>query len=321
MTFVYSFPEQLLPHRRVPGEDSGACGGYEHQDTRDPPQAAGGKVRSRSCSVCLAVTPGAAVASPACSGRRQRRLRWPRAPGHAGSAAGCRRESPLEELQRLFGGHSWSSSCLIGVFRTKAAAPAAATSPRTRGIRRRLPAGKSARELQRLFGGHSWSSSCLHRRVPDEGSGAGGGHEPQNTRDPPQAAGGKVRSRSCSVCLAVTPGAAVASPACSGRRQRPGRRSRAPGHAGSAAGYRRESPLEELQRSFGHSFLKQQLPHLRDPDESSGPGGGHEPQDTRDPPQAAGGRADRELKCVRDCWFSACGSQRLRMGGGGFPHM
>ncbi|WP_144028877.1 hypothetical protein [Paenibacillus tyrfis] len=202
--FVWrSLLEQQLPHRRVPDEGSGACGGHEPQDTRDPPQAAGGKVRSRSCSVCLAVTPGAAVASSACSGRRQRRRRRPRAPGHAGSAAGYPRESPLESCSVCLAVTPGAAVAFTGVFRTKAAALAAATSPRTRGIRRRLPAGKSARGAAAFVWRSLLEQQLPHRRVLDEGSGPGGGHEPQDTRDPPQATGGKVRSRSCSVRLAI----------------------------------------------------------------------------------------------------------------------
>ncbi|WP_088834472.1 hypothetical protein [Paenibacillus tyrfis] len=47
--------EQLLPHRRVPDEGSVDDGSHEHQDARDPLQAAGEKADRGAAALCLAI--------------------------------------------------------------------------------------------------------------------------------------------------------------------------------------------------------------------------------------------------------------------------
>ncbi len=157
----------------------------------------------------------------------------PRRPGHAGSAAGCRRESPLEELRRTF--------------------------------------DRSFLE-QRV---HHRRGRRQRRRPRAQGHAGGPGRLPA----------GKFNRGAATDVWPCISGAAGASPACSRRGRR---RPRAPGHAGAAAECRRESLIEELQRTLGHAFLEQLLPYRRVPDEGSG--GGHERQDTREPLQAAGGK-------------------------------
>ncbi|WP_163860431.1 hypothetical protein [Paenibacillus elgii] len=110
------------------------------------------------------------------------------------------------------------------------------------------------------------------------------GHEGQDTRDPPQVAGGKVRSRSCGGRLTVHSWSSEcitgADEGSDGDHEHKDTRE-------ALAGCRRESSIGELQRTFGHAFLEQLAHHQLVPDEG---GDGHERQDTREPPQSAGGK-------------------------------
>ncbi|WP_088834503.1 hypothetical protein [Paenibacillus tyrfis] len=94
--------------------------------------------------------------------------------------------------------HSWSSQRITGVFRTRAAAPANVCE---RQDTQEPPAAAGGNgpigELQLTFG-HAFLEQPVHHRRPDEGSGAGGSHEHQDSQDPLQAIGGNDRSGSCS---------------------------------------------------------------------------------------------------------------------------
>ncbi|WP_088834447.1 hypothetical protein [Paenibacillus tyrfis] len=123
--------------------------------------------------------------------------------------------------------HSWSSWCFTGVFRTRAAARANVCELQdTREPPQAAGGNGPIGELQLTFGHAFLEQLVLHRRVPDAGSGAG-----ERLRAPRHAgaAAGSWRERADRGAAAdvwpCIPGAAGASPACSGRGQRRGRTS------------------------------------------------------------------------------------------------
>ncbi len=142
--------------------------------------------------------------------------------------------------------HSWSS--WVNHWRVPDEG-SGAFDTRTLGSRCRLPAGKGrSGSCSVRLAMHSWSSWCItsvfQTRAETTAAATITRTHGRRRRLPAEKAG---RGAVAYVWPCI-PGAAGASPACSRRRQRRRWQLRAPRHVAAAAGHRRGSPIEELQR-------------------------------------------------------------------------
>ncbi|WP_163860385.1 hypothetical protein [Paenibacillus elgii] len=182
-----------MHHRRVPDEGSGDGGSYEHQDTWQPPQDIGGEVRSRSCSVTFGhsfleqLEHHWRVPDEGSGGHEYHDAREaPQATGEKGRSKSCSVTSGHSCLEQLVHHRRVLDESSGGHEHLDTQDPLC------------LPAGKVDRGAAAgVLTIHSWRSRCITGVFRTRATANGYGH--QDTRDPPQAAGGKGRPRSNSV--------------------------------------------------------------------------------------------------------------------------